>query len=114
MRFAAALSDHVVLQRAPARPVIWGFGNPGDEVNITQFKPGVKHIPLGSIASETVTVDPKGMWKALMQAIPETLEPWLSLRIFFRESSKILISLCVVLLALIGRSQQQVQVQKSP
>ena len=74
LRFAASLTDHALLQRAPAAPVIWGFAAPGAKVEVTQSGSG--HI-LGEAATNSTTADAKtGIWKLSMTPVAATTSPY--------------------------------------
>jgi sialate O-acetylesterase len=70
LRFAAALGDHMVLQQAPAKPAIWGFGKASEMVTVTQSSGGKKML------SVTVSADATGLWSATMQATAASFNPY--------------------------------------
>jgi len=39
LRFASYYGDHMVLQKAPERAVVWGYGPEGEQVNVTLWGP---------------------------------------------------------------------------
>ena len=62
-RFAAVLGDQMVLQRAPARANVWGFGaTAGERVSVT-----LDAHPVGAAAA-----DADGRWLVQLPATPAT------------------------------------------
>merc|ERR1712023_615424 len=61
-KLSSTLQDHMVLQRAPASAVVWGFATPGTVVTTSfhEIKP---------IAS---TADATGVWRAKLPPTPAT------------------------------------------
>lgn len=55
------LGDHMVLQRAPASSIVWGFGTPGSTVTTT-FKGQAMKATTGS----------DGVWRQSLPATPAT------------------------------------------
>lgn len=76
IRFASIYTDHVVLQVAPARAILWGFANVGESDHIK-----VTVTPLG--ASVTASLSPlpvgssyadKWIWQAVLPPINATFD----------------------------------------
>ena len=66
-RFAASLGSHAVLQQAPAKPIIWGFGDPGASISVAQTG--------AAKGASTSVVGQDGIWTVAMQAVPATNMP---------------------------------------
>ena len=65
LRFARALGSHMVLQQAPARANVWGFGAPvGAEVVITMLT--ADDGPGRLVWSANITADATGSFAALL------------------------------------------------
>ncbi|XP_059931694.1 sialate O-acetylesterase [Gadus macrocephalus] len=60
LRYASYYGDHMVLQKAPERAVVWGFGPEGVQVNVTLLGPWPQNAPPVNVTEGKwkVTLDP--------------------------------------------------------
>ena len=66
LRFSRALGSHMVLQQAPARANIWGFGAaPGEQVVVT-----LREMAGSAVANATATATADGSFAVLLPPQP--------------------------------------------
>ena len=63
LSLASIYSDHMVLQRAPARPLLWGRGTPGSQVSLVVADSAGEQVGAGQ-----GRVEEDGVWEARLEA----------------------------------------------
>ncbi|KAL8173776.1 UNVERIFIED_CONTAM: hypothetical protein K2H54_024831 [Gekko kuhli] len=65
LRFASYFADHMVLQKGPARAVLWGYGEPGANVTVMVYQSD------NIVTKKMVQPEVFKIWKVVLIAMPQ-------------------------------------------